>query len=230
MQMNNVGCIIFDRKISSNTGSKNPAMIFPRDSEIYSLYPDTNGTTFVQTPGENRVFFLREEWTHIKDVIKNDSMVLAIVYRNKSEELVMGIYDILKASGVSYKSRNIFARQQYLFSIFAQNNKTNLRPSITPHWVGEEGSLQEHMNRSEFLNTLPFEIDHILRINECINKETSELSLTEPATYNLVLRPLLIPEPLINFSRNFSQIPELPKAPELSRIHRVQESPEESLV
>ena len=78
MQMNNVGCIIFDRKISSNTGSKNPAMIFPRDSEIYSLYTDTNGTTFVQTPGENRVFFLREEWTHIKDVIKNDSMVLAI--------------------------------------------------------------------------------------------------------------------------------------------------------
>lgn len=215
--MNNVGCIIFDRKMSSNTDSKNPAMLFPQDSEIYCLYTDTNGTTFVQTQGENRVFFLREEWTHIKDVIKNDSMVLAIVYRNKNEELVMGIYDILKASGASYKSHNIFARQQHLFSIFAEHNKTNLRPSIIPHWVGEEGSLQQHMNRSEFMNTLPFHIDYILRINESFNKATNQLSLTTPATYTLVLRPLLIPEPPVFVSNNFSDS-ELPKASKLSRM------------
>jgi hypothetical protein len=203
--------------MSSNTDSKNPAMLFPQDSEIYCLYTDTNGTTFVQTQGENRVFFLREEWTHIKDVIKNDSMVLAIVYRNKNEELVMGIYDILKASGASYKSHNIFARQQHLFSIFAEHNKTNLRPSIIPHWVGEEGSLQQHMNRSEFMNTLPFHIDYILRINESFNKATNQLSLTTPATYTLVLRPLLIPEPPVFVSNNFSDS-ELPKASKLSRM------------
>jgi len=144
----------------------------------------TTGNTFVRTSSHDSVFFLQQQWTHLQHIIHNDSIVLAIVYRNKHEKLVMGIYDILRASGVEYDGYNIFDRQKHLFSLFAQQTPDNFCESITAHWVGEEGSLVQYMRDSSFLHTLPFEIDNMLRINQATGKHLQ---------YTLLLRPLLIP-------------------------------------
>lgn len=184
IQMHNVASIELGKKRSSNTSSSVPAMLFPRGSELYSLYTDKNGIAFVRTNDEDRLFFLQEQWTELQHIICNDSIALAVVYRNKQEQLVMGIYDLLRASGVSYEDHNIFHRQKCLFSMFSQ--KTTSAP-ITAHWVGEEASLHQHMSNSAFLQTLPFDMDYMLRINEAAGQKTK---------YNFVLRPLLIPSPL----------------------------------
>jgi hypothetical protein len=86
------------------------------------LYTSMYSITFVLTNNEDRLFFLQEQWTELQHIICNDSIALAIVYRNKQEQLVMGIYDLLRASGVSYEDHNIFHRQKCLFSMFAQKN------------------------------------------------------------------------------------------------------------
>jgi hypothetical protein len=184
IQMHNVARVEFSKKTSSDNSSKLPAMLFPRGSEMYYLYVDTSGHTFVRTSSHDSVFFLQQQWTHLQHIIHNDSIVLAIVYRNKQEQLVMGIYDILRASGVEYDGYNIFDRQKHLFQLFAQQTPDNFCESITAHWVGEEASLVQYMRDSAFLQTLPFEIDNMLRINQTTGKHLQ---------YTLLLRPLLIP-------------------------------------
>jgi len=43
IQIHNVASIEFGKKRSGNTSSSVPAMLFPRGSELYSLYTDKNG-------------------------------------------------------------------------------------------------------------------------------------------------------------------------------------------
>jgi hypothetical protein len=199
LQMHNVRNIQLCKETSMDISSSVPAMLFPRGSELYSLYTDTNGTTFVQTNNQDRVYFLQQHWTELEQIIQKDSMVLAIVYKNKQGELVMGIYDVLRASGENFTHYNIFDRQKHLFSMFAQNKHSR---SIIPHWVGQEGSLLEHMQSFEFLTTLPFDIDYMLRINEATGATEQE------TIYNLVLCRELIPQHSIKENASFGTFPE----------------------
>jgi hypothetical protein len=176
-----------------------PAMLFPRGSELYSMYTDKNGTTFVQTNNQDRVYFLQQQWRQLQEIIQKDSIVLAIVYKNKEGELVMGIYDVLRASGENFTDYNIFERQKHLYSMFAHKKHSS---SIIPHWVGQEGSLLEHMQNFEFLTMLPFDIDYMVRINDATGATEQE------KIYNLVSLPNLIPPRPMQENTRFGTFPE----------------------
>ena len=176
MEMHSIPQIQQRKNTSSKATSKFPAMLFPRGAELYALYTDMHDTIFVRTQGHEGVFFLQEHWQQLTLVLPKDSICRAIVYRNKDGNLVLGVYDVLRLSGVDQKSP-IFESQKMLCSLF---HNVSTGPSIVQHWVGEEGCLLEHMQTKAFFYTLPFEIDNMLRIDEHQDK------------YSVVLRPLLM--------------------------------------
>ena len=153
-----------------------PAMLFPRDAELFTIYIDENGGHFARA--QNSSFYtLKEHWRTLGRALPPDSVCRALVYREHSGRLVMGVFDITKLAGTDKTGETIFKRQEALFGLW----RTLAHPTvdIMPHWVGMEGSLLEHMKSEEFIRNLPFTVDNMLRMPEC-----------ERAAYQLVLRPL----------------------------------------
>jgi hypothetical protein len=180
MEMPSIPVIEQGKSTSSKTTSTFPAMLFPRGAELYALYIDGNGIIFARTPCHMGVFFLQQHWQQLGHVLPKDSVCRAIVYRNKAGKLQLGVYDLLQLSGVKQTGSSIFERQKVLDSLF---KKASAGPEIVAYWVGEEGCLLEHMKNSVFFESLPFEIDNMLRIVARPGQED---------LYKVVLRPLLI--------------------------------------
>ena len=168
------------KRTSSKHTKTLPAMLMPRDAELYALYRDVNDGIFVRTPCHHSIFILQEHWRQLANVLPKDSICRVIAYRNKAGELKLGVYDLLRLCGVDQKDCSVFERQKVLYSLFS---KQSAGPTIVSHWVGEEGCLLEHMKTKTFVDTLPFAIDNML----CIDADPGNSDV-----YKIVLRPLLI--------------------------------------
>jgi hypothetical protein len=171
------------KRTSSKHTKTLPAMLMPRDAELYALYRDVNDGIFVRTPCHHSIFILQEHCRQLANVLPKDSICRVIAYRNKAGELKLGVYDLLRLCGVDQKDCSVFDRQKMLYSLFAQQSAG---PAIVTHWVGEEGCLLEHMKNKSFFDTLPFEIDNML----CINAQSGKSGRED--VYKVVLRPLLM--------------------------------------
>jgi hypothetical protein len=53
-----------------------------------------------RTPCHGSVFFLQEHWRQLALVLPKDSICRAIGYRNKAGNLILGVYDLLRLSGI----------------------------------------------------------------------------------------------------------------------------------
>jgi hypothetical protein len=168
------------KRTSSKQTKTFPAMLMPRDAELYALYRDVNDGIFVRAPCHHSIFILQQHWGQIANVLPKDSICRVIAYRNKNGELMLGVYDLLRLCGVDQEQCSVFERQKVLYSLFS---KQSAGPAIVSHWVGEEGCLLEHMKTKTFVETLPFAIDNML----CIDAESGSKDV-----YKVVLRPLLI--------------------------------------
>ena len=180
MEMPGIPQIAPGKNTSSKKTSTLPAMLLPRGGELYALYKDGNGSLFARTQCHSGVFFLQEHWQELSNVLPTDSICRAIVYRNKQGQLQLGVYDLLQLSGVKQTECSIFERQKVIDSLF---KKASAGPAIVAHWVGEEGCLLQHMKNSVFFDSLPFDIDNMLRIVAQHGQDD---------VYKVVLRPLLI--------------------------------------
>jgi hypothetical protein len=180
MHMFDIPNIHAGKRTSSKHTKTFPAMLMPRDAELYALYRDVNDGIFVRTCCHNSIFILQQHWRQIANVLPQDSICRVIAYRNKAGELMLGVYDLLRLCGVDQKDCSVFERQKVLYSLFS---KQSAGPTIVSHWVGEEGCLLEHMKTKTFVDTLPFAIDNML----CIDADPGNSDV-----YKIVLRPLLI--------------------------------------
>lgn len=167
------------RCTSLPTTSMLPAMLLPREAECYAIYADAVGGLFVRTQDHGGLFMLQERWRQLGNVLPKDSTCRAIVYRDKSGRLVFGVYDLLRLAGVEQTNSSIFERQKMLFGLFSN---ASAGPDIVLHWVGQEGSLREHLQKGAFCNSLSFDMDYMLRIDRKEGKEV----------YRRVLRPLML--------------------------------------
>ena len=153
------------------------AMLLPRGAEMFTIYIDKQGGHFVRGQEEKQdccFYVLKERWCTLRNMLPADSTCRAIVYSLRCGRLVMGVYDVTRLAGVDKTSEPVFSRQEVLFNLWRTAAPAS---DIEHHWVGMEGSLFEHMREEAFLGSLPFDVDHLLR-------------LTAPSTYQLVMRPL----------------------------------------
>jgi hypothetical protein len=165
------------RYTSSAATRECAAMLLPRGAEMFTIYIDKHGGHYVRgVEGEQdcSFFVLKERWCTLRNVLPADSTCRAIVYSLRCGRLVMGVYDVTRLAGVDKTSEPVFSRQEVLFNLWRTAAPAS---DIEHHWVGMEGSLFEHMREEAFLGSLPFDVDHLLR-------------LTAPSTYQLVMRPL----------------------------------------
>lgn len=171
--------VVIERKVTSSAASSHfAAMLLPRAADLYVVFSDSNLGMFVRSPGYAGCFFLQKQWAQLSQVLPKDSVCRVTVYRNKADRLVLGVYDVLRLEGIDQLHLPVVERHKAVHQLFKKLSVT--LDGVMPHWVGEEGCLLEHMRKPEFCNTLPFDIDNMLRID---NSETREV-------YKLVLRPL----------------------------------------
>lgn len=165
---------------SSPATSELPAMLFPRGAEIFTIYIDKNGGHFARAQ-DSGFYVLREHWRTLVHTLPPDSTCRALVYREHSGRLVMGVFDLTKLAGADKTAETIFERQEALFGLWRAAAVPTV--DIMPHWVGMEGSLLNHLQNEAFLQGLPFDVDHMLRMPAPKGGE---------AAYQLVLRPLRV--------------------------------------
>jgi len=166
---------------SSSKGTKTlPAMLLPRDAELYVMYRDVNCGIFVRTAAHNSIFMLQQHWQQLANVLPKDSICRVVAYKNNMENLMLGVYDILRVCGDDLQQNTVFERQKVLYSLFAKHNAGT---TIVPHWVGEEGCLLTHLQNKQFISSLSFKIGNML----CIDAQTDNVD-----AYKVVLKPLLI--------------------------------------
>jgi hypothetical protein len=157
-----------------------PAMLMPRDSELYVLYRDVHDGIFVRTAAHNSMFMLQKHWQQLANVLPQDSVCRVIAYKNNTGNIMLGVYDLLRLRGDDQQHYSVFDRRKVLHSLFS---KQNAGPTIVPHWVGEEGCLLQHLKNKSFIDSLSFKIDNML----CIEAQADNRD-----GYKTVLKPLLI--------------------------------------
>jgi len=157
-----------------------PAMLLPRNAELYVMYRDVNDGIFVRTAAHSSIFMLQQHWQQLANVLPRDSVCRVVAYKNNIGNLMLGVYDLLRLCGDDLQQNAVFERQKILYALF---NKHNAGPTIVPHWVGEEGCLLTHLQDKQFMDSLPFKIDNML----CIDAEADNKD-----AYKVVLKPLLI--------------------------------------
>lgn len=166
------------RFTSTTATSELPAMLFPRDAEIFTIYIDKNGGHFARAR-DSGFYVLKEHWRTLAHTLPPDSTCSALVYRERSGRLVMGVFDLTRLAGADKTAETVFARQEALYGLWRAAAVTTVH--IVPHWVGMEGSLVKHMKDEAFLESLPFDVDNMLRMAASSDSE---------AMFQLVLRPL----------------------------------------
>jgi hypothetical protein len=166
---------------SSKTYKGSPAMLLPREGELFAIFVDERQGMFVQAQGcTDSLFVLQSRWNALKKVLPANSSCLAVVYENKSGKLVLGVYDVLRVGGVDGAASSTFERQEILFKLF--QNTAGLE-CVERHWVGLEDALCRYIQSRGVLLSIPFEVDHLLRLL-CDSPETPG------SQYTLLLRPI----------------------------------------
>jgi hypothetical protein len=164
----------------STTEHRNsPAMLLPRNSELFSIFTDERHGLFVQAQGCEDLFVLQARWAVLKLLLPANSSCLVVAYENKANVLMLGVFDVLRVEGVDRSAVSVFDRQAELFSLFQKAPKLQ---DIEQHWVGLEHALVSYMQIPEHVRSLPFEVDHMLRLLSGEQKQKQ---------FHLLLRPII---------------------------------------
>jgi hypothetical protein len=174
------------RPCTSTPGTKQcAAMLMPRGGELFSIYIDEQQGMFVQAQGcADSLHLLDMRWSGLRAVMPADSACLAVAYRNRAGQLLLGVYDVLRVAASDTSKLGIFERQQMLHELFCQAPRAD---AIERHWVGIEECLLDYIQKRQNVLSVPFEVDHMLRL---------EAAPAPPAEqrprYQRVLRPLQV--------------------------------------
>ena len=159
--------------------SKNPSMLMPKDAEFFSVVIDKVGGVYIRPRGEEEIMYMiKPEFALLSRIVPADSSCLVIVYHCDSGILRMGLYDLLRLSGVDFNTRTLLERHSILHSTFNFNlaklkeytatdsafaNFLETSMKISVHWVGwQEACMRVILEDS----MLPFHAACICRLEE----------------------------------------------------------------
>lgn len=181
---------------TSTVASKDcAAMLMPAGGELFSVYMDARKGMFVQAQDDaDALYVLDARWGALRNVLPPDSSCLAVVYRNSALQLVLGVYDVLRVAGRDHSHVCVFERQGVLCDLFKAAQRI---AGIERHWVGLEDSLLRYIQVPQNVMSVPFEVAHILRLGTQANAARDG----GDGEYEVVLRPLAIPEPALCAAR-----------------------------
>lgn len=161
------------------------AMLMPLGGELFSIYVDERQGMFVQAQDcPDSLHLLDGRWGALRTIMPPDSACLAVAYRTRAQVLVLGVYDVLRVAASDTSTLGVFERQQMLHDLFCKAPRV---AGIERHWVGLEHSLLEYMKQTCNLSSVPFDIAHMLRLQD------EQLQDEAAREYQIVLRPLEIP-------------------------------------
>lgn len=161
------------------------AMLMPLGGELFSIYVDERQGMFVQAQDcPDSLHLLDGRWGALRTILPPDSACLAVAYRTRAQVLVLGVYDVLRVAASDTSTLGVFERQQMLHDLFCKAPRV---AGIERHWVGLEHSLLEYMKQTCNLSSVPFDIAHMLRLQD------EQLQDEAAREYQVVLRPLQIP-------------------------------------
>lgn len=166
------------------------AMLMPRGGELFAIYVDGLQGIFVQAQDHpDSLHVLDGRWGGLCKIMPPDSACLAVVYRTRSQELVMGVYDVRRVAAEDVSTLAIFERQHVLHELFCKSPRI---AGIERHWVGHEQSLLEYVQEGKNVANVPFEVANMLRLQGGLQDGEKGVDKTLPE-YQIVLRPLVLP-------------------------------------
>ena len=161
------------------------AMLMPLGGELFSIYVDERQGMFVQAQDcPDSLHLLDGRWGRLRQIMPPDSACLAVAYRTRTQELVLGVYDVLRVAASDTSKLGVFERQRVLHELFSKSPRV---AEIERHWVGLEHSLLHYMQQTCNLASVPFDVAHMLRLQD------EQLQDEAAREYQVVLRPLEIP-------------------------------------
>jgi len=138
------------------------AMLMPSGGELFSIYIDERQGMYVQAQDHaDSLHLLDMRWSGLRGIIPADSACLAVVYRNRTGQLLLGVYDVLRVASSDTQHLGIFERQRMLHELFCKAPHAH---AIERHWVGVEAALLEYMQKPHNLLKVPFDVAHMLRL------------------------------------------------------------------
>jgi hypothetical protein len=165
-------------------------MLMPRGGELFAIYVDGRQGIFVQAQDHpDSLHVLDGRWGGLCKIMPPDSACLAVVYRTRSQELVMGVYDVRRVAAEDVSTLAIFERQHVLHELFCKSPRI---AGIERHWVGHEQSLLEYVQEGKNVANVPFEVANMLRLQGGLQDGEKGVDQTLPE-YQIVLRPLVLP-------------------------------------
>jgi hypothetical protein len=171
------------------------AMLMPLGGELFSIYVDERQGMFVQAQDcPDALHLLDGRWAALRTIMPPDSACLAVAYRTRAQALVLGVYDVLRVAASDTSALGVFERQRVLHDLFCSAPRV---PEIERHWVGLEHSLLQYMQNKSNLASVPFEVAHMLRLQDAAPPGAAPPDAAPPDAapheYQVVLRPLEIP-------------------------------------
>ena len=161
------------------------AMLMPRGGELFSIYIDEQQGMFVQAQGcADSLHLLDMRWSGLRVVMPADSACLAVAYRNRAGQLLLGVYDVLRVAALDTSQLCIFERQQLLHDLFCKAPRAD---AIERHWVGIEECLLDYIQKRQNVLSVPFDVDHMLRLEDALAPAAEQRRV-----YQRVLRPLQV--------------------------------------
>jgi hypothetical protein len=166
------------------------AMLMPLGGELFSIYIDERQGMFVQAQDcADSLHLLDGRWSGLRGVMPPDSACLAVAYRSRAGQLVLGVYDVLRVAGTDTSKLGVFERQKTLHDLFSKAPRAE---AIERHWVGLEESLLRYVQQRQNLLSVPFDVSHMLRL-EVLAEAAEAAEAAAPPQYQLVLRPVQVP-------------------------------------
>ena len=151
--------VMHRKSISMRTDTQEyAAMVMPVETDFYVVHVQQN-TLFAQAGDSTQMHLLHAQWHGIRSLLPPGSVCRCLVYKDKGNNLCMGIYDLMQIGPKTLHEEGVLQRHILLHQ---QLHAKQLPHNIKIHWVGFEKACAQIMLQCR--HAQPFECHRILRL------------------------------------------------------------------
>ena len=109
------------------------AIMLPSEFHMLTFVVDNGNSVFVHTElCADSLFLVQAQWRFIANVFGSDSVVHGLLYHDKANVPVLGIFDATRLRGVDLHTESLLERHMKIYTLMHEMP----HPSIQYHWMG----------------------------------------------------------------------------------------------
>ena len=127
----------------SSSMSRDCAIMLPSEFHMLTFVVDDVNAVFIHTElCMDSLFIVQPMWNFMATVFGRDSVIHCVLYHDKANALVLGVFDATRLRGVDLSSESIIQRHIKVHEILHQNP----HPDVYYHWLGYAQNCLENLH------------------------------------------------------------------------------------